>query len=193
MHPFKEYISNYTALSHKDWEVILPCLTREHLKKNTLLLEEGKICRHLYFLESGLLRFFVWKDGQDVSKFFTIAPFCFTSQRSFTNEIPARESIEVLEDSLVWSMHRQDAFRLLGHLPSWNTFVRKLIQDVQYRTELILEDIQNETAENRYRKMLLHGDLLTQKVPLKHLASFLGIAPQSLSRIRKKLLETPRT
>ena len=70
---------------------------------------------------------------------------------------------------------------------SWNTFVRKLIQEVQYFTEKILEEIQTETAEKRYEKMLKNEPLPLQRIPLKYLASFFGIAPQSLSRIRKKI------
>lgn len=186
MHPYRQFIHNYTKITNQDWERITSCLTKRVLPSGHLLLEEGKICRHVYFLESGLLRYFVWKDGNDVTKFFTQPPYCFTSQRSFNNEIPAKESIEVLAESVVWEMSKADAYRLF-ELKNWSTFVRKLTQEVQFFTEEILEELQSETAENRYRKMLLTGDPLLQKVPLKHLASYLGIAPQSLSRIRKKL------
>ncbi len=185
-HPFYTYIQNYTPLSLADWQKIAPYLKRREYKKGDVLLKEGMVCQHVYFLESGVLRYFIWKDGQDISKFFTLPPYCFTSQRSFTTETPTTENIEVLEDAVVWVMHRRDAYALF-ELKAWNTFVRKLVQEVQFFTEQILEDIQNETAENRYIKMVQTGDILLQKVPLKHLASYLGIAPQSLSRIRKKI------
>ena len=177
-----------SELPQKDWEKIVPHLERLELGRGTLILEEGKICRHLYFLESGFLRFFVWRSGIASTKFFTQAPYCFTSQRSFNMDTPANESIEVIEDCVIWKMKKEDAFQLLN-LPSWNKFVRVLIQEVQFNTEQILEDIQNETAEHRYRKMLTTGNPILQKAPLKHLASYLGIAPQSLSRIRKKVLK----
>lgn len=188
MHPFKIYIKQYTTLPDEDWNEIERCLTYIEIDKGTLILEEGKICRHLYFLESGFLRFFNYKAGIDHCKFFTHAPYCFTSQRSFNTNTPATESIEAIEDSIVWQIKKRDAFLLLN-LTSWSNFVRKLTQEVQFYTEQILEEIQQETAENRYRKMLRTGDPLLQKAPLKHLASYLGIAPQSLSRIRKKILE----
>ncbi len=187
MHPFRKFISNYCDLPSKDWETISIYIEKRLYRQGEFLLEEGKICRHLYFLESGLLRYFIWKDGQDNTKFFTEPPYAFTSQRSFSMRLPAQENIEALSDSLVWQMRQSDAYTLL-ELKSWNTFVRNLIQEVQFFTEQILEEIQNETAEERYRKMLLNADPLLQQVPLKHLASYLGIAPQSLSRIRKKLM-----
>ena len=83
-------------------------------------------------------------------------------------------------------MSYEDAQRLLA-LNSWSNFIRLLIQEVQTFTEEILEALQTETAESRYRMMLQADANLLQRVPLKHLASYLGIAPQSLSRIRKNI------
>ena len=193
MHPFQAYIGSYCDVNPKDWPKVAACLKPKDFKAGSLLLEEGQICRHVYFLESGFLRFFVWRDGLDKTKFFTSPPYCFTSQRSFTQQTPATENIEVLEDALIWQMYRKDAFRLLDQVPFWNTFVRKLVQEVQYYTEVLYEQIQNETAEQRYKKMVREGDELLQRVPLKHLASYLGIAPQSLSRIRKQIQQDIRS
>ena len=151
-----------------------------------MLLQEGKICRHLYFLEKGLLRYYFDKEGLEITKYFTTAPYMFTPQTSFSQTIPATESIQAIENSIVWMMKREDAYRLL-EIPSWSEFIRKLIQQVQIYTEEILRDLQTETAENRYRSMLINEPEMVQRIPLKYLASYLGIAPQSLSRIRKKL------
>ena len=185
MHPFRSFISDFTIVPENEWNEIEKCLTLKEYQAGTILLRSGEICKKLYFVEQGLLRFFILKDGVDVSKFFTVAPYCFTSQRSFTDETPSSDNIETLEGSVIWEMSKTDAFDLF-RFPSWNEFVRKLIQEVQFNTEQILESIQNETAEERYIRMLESGDQLLNRVPLKHIASFLGIAPQSLSRIRKK-------
>ncbi|MEL7424436.1 MAG: Crp/Fnr family transcriptional regulator [Bacteroidota bacterium] len=192
MHSFRSYITQYTSLSQGDWEQIAACLTERIYSKGTILLEEGKICRKLYFLESGLMHFYVNRDGREVTKFFTEPPYCFTSQRSFNKDLPAGESIQAITDSRVWEMNKSDAFRLLDELPSWNTFVRTLIQEVQYYTEVILEDLQNKTAEERYAEMIVERTALLEQLPLKYLASYLGIAPQSLSRIRKRFYERKR-
>ncbi len=192
MHPFRQYIERYTPLPEQEWQLIFPLLRYREIPAGYMLLEEGKRCTQLYFLETGLLRYFLWRDGKDITKFFTIAPYCFTSQRSFAQELPATENIESLADSNLWLLDRTDAFQLLKY-QGWSTFVRLLIQEVQFYTEQILEEVQQETAEQRYRKMLFEGDPLLQQVPLKHLASYFGIAPQSLSRIRKKIFQEVRT
>lgn len=183
---FKQFIENYTTVSDKDWEQIAACFEKRIVEKDAILLQEGKICRHLHFIENGLLRYFITKDGNDITKFFTEAPYCFTSQLSFTAEKPATENIQAIENSIIWQTTLKQANELL-ELKSWNTFVRKLIQEVQYYTEAILQEIQTETAENRYKKMISTNPQLLQRIPLKYLASYFGIAPQSLSRIRKKM------
>ena len=170
----------------KDWELISTQFERKELPKNFNLLEQGEVCKNLYFLESGLLRFFVLKDGMEVTKFFTIAPYYFTSQASFNSKKPATEYIQTIEQSVVWEIPYCKNEELLK-LKSWNNFARKITQEVQFFTEEILEELQSETAENRYKKLLRNQPELIQRIPLKHLASYFGVAPQSLSRIRKKL------
>lgn len=185
MHPFKKYIQEYHSLEENEWEQVEKCLIRKEYRKGEIILESGKLCKKLYFLEEGFLRFYTTKGGETVTKFFTKAPYCFTSQRSFTQDIPTEDTIEVLKNCIVWEMSKKDTFDLLK-LANWSEFVRKLVQEVQYFTEQILGEIQNYTAEERYVKMLEENDSILIHTPLKDVASYLGIAPQSLSRIRKK-------
>lgn len=186
MKEFRKFIENYEKIPNQDWELISANFRRKELPKNYTLLEQGKTCKNLYFLESGLLRYFILKDGSEITKFFTIAPYCFTSQASFNSKKPANENIQTIEKSIIWETTFEKNQELLK-LKSWTNFARKITQEVQFFTEEILEELQTETAENRYQKLLKNQPELLQRIPLKHLASFFGIAPQSLSRIRKKL------
>jgi CRP-like cAMP-binding protein len=182
----RHFIENYTSLPTSEWEQISVCFERRIIEKDEIVLEEGQVCRHLYFVESGLLRFYINKEGNDITKFFTEAPYFFTSQASFNSGRPATENIQAIEKSIVWQIAILQANELL-ELKSWNTFVRKLIQEVQYYTEQILQEVQTETAENRYRKMITENPQLLLRIP------YFGIAPQSLSRIRKKIIDKDRT
>jgi CRP-like cAMP-binding protein len=148
---FKKFLENYIALPNSDWGRISACFEKRVVEKDEILLEEGKICRHLYFLESGLLRYYINKDGNDVTKFFTDSPYCFTSKVSFTTEEPAAENIQAIEQSEIWQITLQQANDLL-ELKSWNTFIRKLIQEVQFFTEEILQELQTETAAQAIKK-----------------------------------------
>lgn len=191
MHPFRKYISTYCNLKEEEWQKIESRLIFKRYRKGDMLLREGRICDKLYFLEQGFLRFYVLKKRKEATKFFTQAPYCFTSQRSFANYVPTKDNIEVLVDTTIWEMSKTDAFDLLS-LENWNEFVRKLIQEVQFYTEEILEESQSYTAEERYIKLLEEKSPIIQFAPLKDIASYLGIAPQSLSRIRKKYWDDQR-
>jgi CRP-like cAMP-binding protein len=184
----RQFIEKYTDLPTNEWNEISCCFEKRIVEKDEILLAEGKICKHLYFVESGLLRFYINKDGNDITKFFTDAPYFFTSQVSFNAQQPAAENIQALEKSVVFQIAYKQSNELF-RLKSWSEFGRKITQEVQFFTEAILEQLQTETAEFRYERMLKNNPKLINRIPLMHLASYLGIAPQSLSRIRKKLQE----
>jgi CRP-like cAMP-binding protein len=185
MPPFRKFIENFTAVASDEWQVIESAFERREFRKNELILKEGSICRYFYFLEEGLVRYFLNIDGNDITKFFTMAPYCFTSKDSFRHQKPATESIQALEKTVVWQTSLEKANELL-ELKCWNTFTRKFVHEVQSYTEELLMEAKTETSENRYFKLLEKYPEVIHKIPLKHLSTFLGIAPQSLSRIRKK-------
>jgi CRP-like cAMP-binding protein len=187
-HSFLPYIKKYITITDEEWELVYDRLSEETYKEGDILLAEDKVCRHLYFLESGLMRYYVTKDGEELNKFFTEPPYLFTSQQSFGLETPALETIEALQDSTVWALTKQQVDEL-SEYSFWRLFAEKVKLEVQGFTEIILEQIQGMTAEERYVWMLTNEQSLIRELPLKHLASYLGIAPQSLSRIRKKVAE----
>lgn len=183
---FRKFIEHYTPVPADEWDIIRQAFERKEFDRNEIILEAGKICRQFYFLEEGLIRFFQLVDGNDITKFFTAAPYCFTSKESFRNQKPATENIEALEKTIVWQTTFSQANELL-ELKSWNTFTRKFVHEVQSYTEELLMQSKTETAESRYFELLAKHPDIIRKIPLKHLSSFLGIAPQSLSRIRKNM------
>jgi len=183
---FRTFIEQYVSITNDEWKIISSKFISKTFKPGDLLLKNGQVCNHLFFLETGLLRFFIWKDGETTTKFFTEAPYIFTSQRSFSQRLPSKENIEALEDSLVRQISYNDQKELLK-IPVWNTLARKITQEVQFFTENILEELQNSTAEERYKLLLENRSELLMRVPLKYLASYLGVTPQSLSRIRRKV------
>ena len=187
MNAFREFIGNYVNLSRDDWEIIYSHCESVIFEKNDIILEEGKICRYFYFMSEGLLRFFYNIDGNNITKTFTIAPYCFTSRVSFRTQMPAMESIQAIEQTVSLQIS-YDSYRELEKVISWNIFMRRLINEIQEYTETVMLESKTQDAETRYRNLINnHPTDLIQKIPLKHLASYLGIAPQSLSRIRNNI------
>jgi len=137
MEAFKKFIENYTNISSSDWDIIQHTFKRKEIAKNELILEEGKICHSFSFIESGLLRYFYYEDGQDITKTFIVPPFCFTSRISFRNQTPSNENIQALEDSVIWQTSYKQ-YRELEKISCWNIFIGKLLNEIDEFTELIL-------------------------------------------------------
>jgi len=188
----KTFLQRYVDLPDEDWEKISQDFEKLVFQKDEFILEEGKICRYFYFFEKGLIRFFLNVDGEDVTKNFAIPPYCFTSKVIFRNQTPAKEGIQALDETVLWKIDRQQ-YKKLEELESWNLFMRKLINEIQEFVENRLIESKIYTAEKNYENLLeRYPAELMQRIPLKHLASFLGVAPQSLSRIRNNLHQKPK-
>lgn len=188
----RKFIENYSRLNDSEWHSIEQLFENKEFNKNEKILEEGKVCRYFYFLESGLIRFYNNIDGNDITKTFTIAPYCFTSRISFRKQIASNEGIQALEKTVVWQISFKN-YKKLEELNSWNIFIRRLLNEIQEFSESFYLEIRTMTAEDRYKKILdEYPNELVQKIPLKHLSSFLGVAPQSLSRIRKKIQQNAK-
>jgi CRP-like cAMP-binding protein len=182
----RKFIEQYTRVPDNDWLIINEAFERKLLAKNEIILVEGSICRYFYFLQTGLIRCYTFYDGTDITKYFTAAPYCFTSIESFRKQIPADESIQTLEESLIW-FAAADKLEKLKILNSWNEFTTRLLQEVQQFSRNLLLETKTKTADQRYCELLINKPEVVQRIPLKYLSSFLGVAPQSLSRIRKNL------
>ena len=187
---FQDFIADRILLSREEWLRTAACIEVLHCNADMLLLKEGQTCRHLYFSNQGLMRFFVVSaDGKDTTKFFTPEHQLFTSQQSFSTQTPSRECIQALSDAELLALPHAALQLLYQDVPKWQTFIRRVLQEVNGMTERMYMDSITITAEDRYRNLLRDEPNIALRAPLKHIASYLGVTPESLSRIRKKIAE----
>jgi len=187
MHPFREHISSFISLSPSDWGAIEARLKVEEVGENAWWLEEGKICRKLGWLESGLLRYVEMVDGEEKTKFFTTSGQLFTSSISFADQTPAAESIQVIRPARIHVLSFDQVQEIYQLVPTWALYIRRVLLSVTRDTDQLLSESKTLSAEERYRRLLQEEPELVRDVSIKHLASYLGIAPESLSRIRRRL------
>ncbi|WAC41852.1 Crp/Fnr family transcriptional regulator [Pedobacter sp. SL55] len=157
---------------------------RIEVQKGAIVINAEKIERYVYFIEKGIARAFRETDKGQTTIWFGEAGGVMLSFMSFFKNKPGYESIEVLEDSILYrisSNHLQELYSL--HLPMAN-WGRKFAEQELLLTEQRFMDLQFKTATARYQDLMKHSPTILQRVQLGHIASYLGITQVSLSRIR---------
>ncbi|WP_207492607.1 Crp/Fnr family transcriptional regulator [Aridibaculum aurantiacum] len=157
------------------------------LSKHEHLVKEGKTCRHLYFLQHGALRGYYNIDGKDTTYWFAFENDFATSFHSFTTQQPAIENIQLLEGSVLWAISKDNLTKLLEQYHEIERLVRIVYEKYYLRLEERFVNAQFKTATERYQEMLLATPHIVERVPLGHIASYLGISQETLSRIRSRL------
>lgn len=157
------------------------------LPKNSALITEGKTCRHLYFLEQGALRGYYTVDGKEITHWFAFEEDFVTSFHSFITGQPAVENIELLEGCILWSISKEKLNRLLDQYHELERLLRIAYEKYYIRLEERFVNAQFKTAAERYQNMLQQTPHIIERAPLGHIASFLGISQETLSRVRSRI------
>ena len=157
------------------------------LKKNDFFLEAGKRSKRIGFLNEGILCSFIYsKEGEEVVKHF-IEPYqFFTDIDSYEQSIPAKLNIQAVFNSQVFYITKTDNQKISAELPQWGYLLKKFAADALNQMVRNRNFLQFGDAEEQYRHFLKHHPNLAQNVPLKFIASYLGITQSSLSRIRRQ-------
>lgn len=164
-----------------DFEKIM---TKHSFLKKHLIHEEGAICNHLYLIEKGVIRSFYHKDGKDITAHFALDRDAITAIDSFIQRKHSRYNIEVLEDAEVWLIDHQDMLELLTRKPQYERYIRLFLEQVYVDLVERVEGLLFFTAKERYNQLIEKNPDLLQRVNSNHIASFIGITQETLSRIR---------
>jgi CRP/FNR family transcriptional regulator, anaerobic regulatory protein len=161
-------------------------VVKKECPKNHLLLKEGKICRHLYFITQGCARSFYYKDGKEITSWFAFETDAVTSMYSFVSQKPSFENIEILEESVLYAISFDNLQKMYLEYPEFNLIGRLFTEKYYIELEERVMSLQFLTAKERYQKLLAQQPMLLQRVTLGQVASYLGITQETLSRIRGK-------
>jgi CRP-like cAMP-binding protein len=184
---FRAFLSGYITCSDVDWKLIRSHLgTPRTFEKGELLCKEGHSCDYLWYQVTGIVRFWnVDADGVERTRHFSFPDIFFTSYDSFIRRIPSLESIQALESTIVIPFHYKDNESLTQIVPLWKTFAEQYIREVYTYFEQRLDEQLSLTAEQRYHAFFSTFPEYAPRIPLQYVASYLGVTPQSLSRIRR--------
>ncbi|MCM4167781.1 Fumarate and nitrate reduction regulatory protein [Arenibacter antarcticus] len=183
----KDHLLSIVDFPEEDLDQILSSFTKKVLNKNTLLAKAGVVCNTLYYMEKGVARsYYTNAEGKDITAWFFNEGNFMTSLESFFQQKNSAYHLELLEDSLLYSISKDDLDQLFQKFPSMERFGRKLVIKLLGDMMGKLNAIQFQTAKERYHFMINEYPDLYFRVPLGHIASYLGITQETLSRIRAK-------
>lgn len=180
-------IKSYVALSFEDETVIRTLFHEKEFKKGQHVLKEGQVCRHVFFIETGLVRYYINTDGVEQTTYFNKENEFVCDNMSFLTQIPSQFNIQALEDSAIWMIGYDDLQRFYKEVTTGERFGRLAIEEVFVSAARQIGSLYSNTAEERYDKFISNFSDIAQRIPQYYIASHVGIKPQSLSRIRKRI------
>lgn len=179
----KALIDQHVALEEGAWEKLQQSITFKHLKRKEHFLRQGELARHIGLITQGYARLYYLQDGKEITKDFNFENFFCGSYASFSLQQPSRFNVVAMEDLTLILLNRE-IFRLFDLYPGLQKFGRLMIERMFIRKELRESSFLLDSAEERYRELRAQFPGIELRVPQKYLASYLGITPETLSRIR---------
>lgn len=186
MKEFSDFIKSHVSISETDLTIVLSKFKEKTIKKGTLVLRKGQIANQYFYIKSGALRLFYGEyDEQHTSWAFFQNTF-FTEISSLNPQAPTRFNIEAVEATELLVITKAEMEQLYKLLPVWQEFGRKIWEEMCIKQ--VDQNLQYQTlsAKEKYLELLKNSDFI-KKIPVKQLASILGITPNALSRIRKNI------
>ncbi|MEY3422723.1 MAG: hypothetical protein RIR48_3048 [Bacteroidota bacterium] len=183
-----DFISKYVSLTDDEKNALLSLDLFHSVKKGTVLLKEGQISKESYFVLKGCIRTYYNIDGEEkTTAFYTelnaLTPHCVV------NKTPSHYYISCVEDSILLISNADMSEEINKKFPKFDIMCRMLSEELLAKQQIDFDEFKTSSPEQRYLNLLQKRPDLIQRVPQHQLASYLGIKPQSLSRLRARILE----
>ena len=186
----RKHFGETGILNDKDFEKLISSFTVVTLKKKEYFTVQGEWCRYFAFVNSGCLRaYHTDNKGDEFTIYFAFLNWWIGDKTSFYSGTPARFSIQALEDCELFQADKIRWEDALDQIPAFEKWYRIKTRKSYEATQQKIIDTQTESAEVKYLKLLHNSPEIVQRIPQHYIASYLGIKPQSLSRIRKNILK----
>ncbi len=184
----KTHIDSVIKLEDKEWSSLIDIIEVMSIRKNEFFLSKNQICDSIAYLNKGTLIYYQTLDnGNDITTDFAFEGDWVTNNHSRLNNIPSHLNIKAIENSDLLVIKQKDLLDLYDRIPKLEKLGRLLMEHAYVKLVQLSIDLQTLSATDRYLKLLGDYPEIINKVPLYHIANYLGIAPKSLSRIRNAI------
>jgi len=182
-------ISRYLTLSEDESMAFIECIPIKDFKKGEVILKEGQVSRDSYFVIKGCVRKYYILDGEECTAEFYVEDESVASLQSYMNKTPSNHYFECLEDCKLAVLNYDKEQELFKRVPKYETLCRMSLENDYGEQQEYIAKFITLNPEERYKNLLETRPDLIQRIPQYHLASYLGVKPESLSRIRKRIIE----
>lgn len=183
----RNFVSRFLNFTEVEWMMMQNVLTRRFIKKGEYLLREGEICNHVTFINKGFVRIYNIIQDEDLTINFAFDGNFTTDFASLIPRKPSTDYIVAMEDLEILQLEYTDMQALYESAMVWQKFGRLITEYVLLFVVERNKALLFKSPEERYLKLMKERPKVMANVPLKYIASYLGITPEALSRIRKRL------
>ena len=180
-------ILNHINLTDKEYLNARSYFKSKKLKRLEVLHFTNVACNNIYFIESGIIRYYQMDDGKEVTGGFFFKGEWYADLFSFFSNSDTKQTAQALEDSTLLFISKQDLDKLYKEIPKTERFGRIIAEQTLVGLRNKMDDHTLLNAKERYLNLIKRNPIIIKKIPQHYIASYLGIKPQSLSRIRKNL------
>ena len=181
----EKYISNYIDFTPKEYFTIRSYFKSKILKRREILHDTNDVCYNVYFIESGIIRYYQMEDGEEVTGQFFFEGGWYTDLDSFLSNSYSRQTAQAIESTSLLYISKQDLEKLYKEVPKFERLGRLMAEQAFIGLRKKTDNLTLLDAKERYLNLLKHRPKVIRRIPQYYIASYLGIKPQSLSRIRK--------
>lgn len=190
----KENIQKRVTLPEEAWNRLVSMLTVQNIKKREVWLKAGDVTETMGFVLKGCLRtYFTDEKGHEHVVQFAFEDWWTSDLMSFVTQEPSAYSIEALEESSVAILHKTDYEQLLTEYPVFERFFRLLVQGAYVAGQMRMIAVMSKNAEQRYTDLVKKYPALEMRIAQHQIASYLGITPEALSRIKRTIIEKSKS
>lgn len=180
----REIARIYCRLSPKGVEALSEILVPFKYTKGSVVLPEGAVCRHMYFVERGMVRQYYYKGGRDITEHFSYEGRIVVCIESFLRQEPSKLIVEALENSCLFGIPYDELHQLADENKEIELLFRKIMEHALISSQVYADSQRFENATERYLRLLNTKPEILLRAPMLHIASYLQMSPETLSRVR---------
>jgi CRP-like cAMP-binding protein len=187
MQQIRSFLSGITPLSDEDWEKISSRLKPDFIPKYGAVIKQGQVCCNVYFILRGLVRLYVLVNGKEICRQFFFENSFFSEYESFLTRQPSKTCADALEDTELYYFTYADMQHFYQSIPGFQLVGRVIAENLFIKISERVNSFLTESPELRYQQLVAGRPKVLQRIPQYMIASYLGITPEHLSRLRKKI------